>query len=450
MVLDNLQNSLRSALSKLTGATFVDEKLINEIVKEFQRALLQADVNVQLVFDLTNSIKAKAKEKAPAGLTKREQIVNIIYEELSVFLGGDKTGIRIEKKPFVIMLVGLFGNGKTTTAGKLAKYFKTRGNSVALISTDTWRPAAFEQLKQLASQVDVSVYGDPSLDDPAQIYAKYKDELLSHDIVICDTAGRDALSDELVEEISAIDDVVDADEKLLVIAADMGQGAQKQAQMFHDTVGVTGVVLTKLDGTAKGGGAMSACAVTGAPIRFIGTGEKIDALEEFKAKNFVGRLLGMGDIESLLEKAQLAVSQEEAEDMQKKLLKGEFTLIDMYDQLEAVKKMGPLSKVLDMIPGMGAGALPKDALEAQQENLEKWKIIMASMNKQELEDPGIVNNSRVERIAFGSGQKERDVRSMLKQHKQSKKLLKQLKGKGSEKKMKKMMQRMGSGGMPKL
>jgi signal recognition particle subunit SRP54 len=448
MVLDKLGDSLRGALSKLTGATFVDEKLINEIVKEFQRALLQSDVNVQLVFKLTNNIKTRAKEKAPPGLTKREQIINIVYEELADFLGGDSTGLSIDKKPYVIMLVGLFGNGKTTTSGKLAKYYKTRGKTVALISTDTWRPAAFEQLKQLGAQIDAPVFGDPTMDNPAKIYKKYESELLKHDVVICDTAGRDALSDELVKEITEIDDAVQADSKLLVIAADMGQGAQKQAQMFHDTVGVTGVILTKLDGTAKGGGAISACSVTGTAIKFIGTGEKIDALEEFKAKNFVGRLLGMGDLESLLEKAQFAISQDEAEDMQKKLLKGDFTLLDLYQQLEAVKKMGPLSKVLEMIPGMNAGSLPKGALEAQQENLEKWKYILNSMTKEELEVPEVLNNNRISRVANGSGQSEKDIRALVKQHRQSKKMLKQFKGKGSEKQMQKMMKRMG--GMPKF
>ena len=204
MVLDKLGDSLRSALSKLTGASHVDEKLINEIVKEFQRALLKSDVNVKLVFELTSTIKERAKQKTPPGLTKKEQIVNIIYEELAQFLGGESTGLHVDKKPFTIMLVGLFGNGKTTTAGKLAKYFKTRGKTVALISTDTWRPAAFEQLKQLGSQVDVPVFGDPSMDDPAKIYEKYEPELQKHDVIICDTAGRDSLNDELVTEIQDI------------------------------------------------------------------------------------------------------------------------------------------------------------------------------------------------------------------------------------------------------
>ncbi len=442
MVLDKLGENLRSALAKITGSSYVDEATIQEIVKEIQRALLQSDVNVKLVFALSSSIKEKAKEPTPPGITKKEQIINIVYEELALFLGGSRQGITLSKKPFVFMLTGLFGNGKTTSAGKLAKYYQVRGKKVALIGTDTWRPAAFEQLKQLGGQIGVPVYGDPSQKDPVKIYTQFKDKLAPYDVVIVDTAGRDALSDELVEEISAIDAVVQADEKLLVIAADVGQSAQKQAQMFHDTVGVSGVILTKLDGTAKGGGAMSACAVTGAPIVFIGIGEKIDAFEEFKPKNFVGRLLGMGDLEALLEKAKLAISEQDAQDLQKKLLKGDFTLIDLYQQMEAMKKMGPLSKVLDMIPGMGS-AIPKEALESQQESLSRWKHILNSMTKRELEEPEIIGVSRITRIAHGSAQSEHEIRTLLKQYKKSKKLMKMLKGKSDEKHMKKLMQKMG-------
>lgn len=331
----------------------------------------------------------------------------------------------------------------TTSAGKLAKYYQTRGKKVALISTDTWRPAAYEQLRQLGAQIDVPVFGDPKADNPAEIYKAFYPEMKDFDIIICDTAGRDALSEELVSEITEIDKAVDAHHKLLVIAADMGQSAQAQAQMFHDTVGVTGVIITKLDGTAKGGGALSACAVTGAQVQFIGVGEKIDALEEFKPKNFVGRLLGMGDLEALLEKAKLAMTEEQAQDISKKLLKGDFTLLDLHEQMAAMRKMGPLNRMLEMIPGMSSAQIPKEALAAQEESLERWKHIMHSMTKHELEEADKINNSRIQRISEGSGQPEKEVRAMIKQYKQSKKLMRMMKGKGSEKKMKKMMQRMG-------
>jgi signal recognition particle subunit SRP54 len=257
-----------------------------------------------------------------------------------------------------------------------------------------------------------------------------------------DTAGRDALNEELVTELKDVVKVVQADEVLLVMAADVGQAAEQQARMFHDAAGVTGVIITKLDGTTKGGGALSACAITKAPVKFIGVGEKVEALEEFKPKNFVGRLLGMGDLEALLEKAKEAINEDDAKDMQKRLLKGEFTLIDLYEQTEAMRKMGPLGKVMEMIPGMGSLQIPKEALAQQEVKLDTWKIVMGSMTKEELEDPEIISSSRVARIAKGAGREEKDVRELIKQHKQSKKLFKMLKGRGSEKDMKKMMQKM--------
>ncbi|HIH24135.1 TPA: signal recognition particle protein, partial [Candidatus Woesearchaeota archaeon] len=337
MVLDKLGDSLKATLRKLTGATFVDEKVIGELVKDIQRALLQADVNVQLVFSLTKSIKDRALgEKPPKGLGMREHVVNIVYDELVKFLGGDKTTVELTKKPFKLMLVGLFGNGKTTTCGKLAKHYKKRGVRVAMISTDTWRPAAFDQLKQLGAQIDIPVFGDKTLKSPAEIFKKFEKELSGYDLIIIDTAGRDALSDELITELDAINKAVRPDETLLVMNAVVGQSAQKQAQAFHDTCNVTGVIISKLDGTAKGGGALTACSVTGAPVKFIGVGEKIDDFEEFRPKGFVGRLLGMGDLESLLETAQEAFQHEDAEAMGARMLAGEFNLVDLYEQMQAM------------------------------------------------------------------------------------------------------------------
>jgi signal recognition particle subunit SRP54 len=432
MVLDKLGDSLKQTLKKITGASFVDEKLINELVKDIQRALLQADVNVQLVFSVTKSIKDRAlNEKPPKGITMREHVVNIVYEELVRFLGGDvnqdKPAIEMNHKQFKIMLVGLFGNGKTTTCGKLAKYYKKRGLRVALLSTDTWRPAAFDQLKQLGAQVDVPVFGDKTIKDPAKIFRKFEPEFKHYDLIIIDTAGRDALSNELITELSAINDAVKADETLLVMNADVGQAAQKQAQTFHDTCHVTGVVITKLDGTAKGGGALTACAVTGAPVKFIGVGEKIDDFEEFRPKGFVGRLLGMGDLESLLEKAQEAFDREDAEDVSKRMLAGDFNLVDLYEQMQAMRKMGPLSKVMSMLPGMGNLNIPKEAMQVQEEKLKQWKFIMDSMTRAELEDPEeTLNPARIERIAKGSGQSTNEVRALIKQYKQSKKMVARL------------------------
>ncbi len=428
MVLDKLGDSLRATLQKITGVGLVDEKIINELVKDIQRALLQSDTNVKLVFDLAKNIKERARQKAPAGITQREYLINIVYEEMVKFLGKETREIVISKKPTTIMLVGLFGSGKTTTCGKLARYYKKRGLKVAMIQTDTWRPAAFEQLKQLASDVGVDFYGEKNEKDPAVIYEKYSSKLKEYDLVLVDTAGRDALSDELIEELTSIHSVVGADEKLLVLSADIGQAAQKQAQMFHDTCAVTGVVVTKLEGTAKGGGALSACAVTGAPIMFIGIGEKTEDLEVFHPKRFVGRLLGMGDLETLLEKARDAISEDSAKDMTEKFMSGDFNLNDLYEQMSSMKKMGSLGKLMEMIPGMGSLKLPKDMIDVQEEKLEKWKFSMDSMTEEEKEHPDLFNSSRIERVSSGSGVPVREVRGLLKQFRQSKKMMKMFKG----------------------
>ncbi|MGV8169156.1 MAG: signal recognition particle receptor subunit alpha [Candidatus Nanoarchaeia archaeon] len=457
MVLDGLSSSLKNTLQKITKALFVDEKLINELVKDIQRALLQSDVNVKLVLELTKKIKERAlNEEVPKTVTKKEHLINIVYEELVNFLGkGEKLDFQTKIKdkrersekakevsPYKIMLVGLFGTGKTTTTGKLANYFKKRGIKVAVISTDTWRPAAADQLEQLSKNLNIQFFGDKTEKDPVKLYKKFEKELEKYELVIIDTAGRDALSDELIGELDKINKAVKPDETMLVLSADIGQAAEKQAQAFHDNCKVTGVIITKLDGTAKGGGALIACAVTGAPVKFIGVGEKTDDFEEFKPEGFVGRLLGMGDLEALLEKTREAITEEEAADMSKKMLKGDFNLIDLYDQMNAMKKLGPLNKVVDLIPGMGGMNIPKDLIKSQEGKIEKWKYLMDSMTKEELEDPEVISNTRVERISKGSGIPTTELRGMLKQYRQSKKMMKLLKPGASERDMQKMMQKM--------
>ena len=450
MVLDKLGNSLKSTLEKIASSVFVDEKLINELVKEMQRALLQSDVNVKLVFELSNKIKNRAlEEKAPSGITKKEHIINILYEELVQFLGGEGYKIEINKKPYKIMLVGLFGSGKTTTAGKLAKFFQKRAGRIAMIQLDMWRPAALKQLQQLGKKINVPVFGDEKLKDPVKIYKKFEKDLKEFDLVLIDTAGRDALSDELIDELNKINKTVKAHERLLVVSGDIGQAAENQASKFHDTCNVTGVIITKMEGTAKGGGALSACAVTDAPVKFIGVGEKINDLEQFNPEGFVSRLLGMGDITALLEKAQDAISEEDAQDLGKKFLKGDFNLIDLYEQMQAMKKMGPLSKIAELIPGMGQLKMPKGALDVQQEKLEIWRFIMDSCTKEELEDPELISGNRIERISKGSGRKIKEVRDLIKQFRQSKKMMKMFKG-GSMKNMDKMMKKFQGKGMPKF
>lgn len=446
MVLDKLGDSLKNTLNKIANAIFVDETLVNELVKDIQKALLQADVNVKLVFDLTQKIKNRVlKEEIPKNISKKEYLIHVVYDELVNFLGGPGSKIQINKKPFTIMLVGLFGNGKTTLAGKLANYYKKRGLKVCVITTDTWRPAAYDQLQQLAEKVQVTFFGIKKEKDPVKIFKNFEKEIKNFDLIIVDTAGRDALSDDLIDELNRINDAVKPDESLLVMSADIGQAAERQAVAFNDTCKVTGVVITKLDGTAKGGGALIACSVTKAPVKFIGIGEKIDALEEFKPEGFVSRLLGMGDLELLLEKTRDAITEEEAQDMGAKLLKGEFNLIDLYQQMQAMKKMGSLSKILELMPGFSGVKLPKEMLEVQEGKLEIWKHAMDSMTKDELSDPEIIDGKRVERIAKGSGVEVQEVRSLIKHYRQSKKLMKTMKGLDSEKGMEKMMQKLQKG-----
>lgn len=445
MVLEKLSESLKGTLSKIASSLFVDEKLVNELVKDVQKALLQSDVNVSLVLDLSKKIKERALNgELPPGLTKKEHLINIVYESLVEFLGGEKQELKIENKhPAKIMLVGLFGSGKTTTAGKLAKHFTKRGKKVALLGLDIHRPAAMDQLAQVGKSINVPVFIEKKSKDVAKIYGQFEPEFKNFDLIIIDTAGRDALSQDLIAELKQIHELAKPDESLLVISADIGQAAQAQAKSFHDAGAITGVIVTKMDGTAKGGGALSACAVTGAQIKFIGIGEKVDDFEQFNPKGFVGRILGMGDIEALLEKAKGAISEEDAKDIEAKFLKGEFTLIDLFNQMEAMSKMGSLSKLMEMIPGLGQLKLPKEALEVQEGKLKKWKHVMNSMTKGELEDPEIIDSNRIDRIANGSGVDGSEIRELIKQYRQSKKMVKMLKGTDSpEKLMKKFKGKM--------
>jgi len=447
MVLETLGNSLKNTLSKIAKAIFVDEKLINELVKDIQRALLQADVNVKLVFDLSNKIKERAlKEDTPAGLTKKEYLVKVVYEELVNFVGKEEGKIEIKSKPTKIMLVGLFGSGKTTQAGKLAKFYTKRGYKVALVGLDTHRPAAMDQIEQIAKKANVPVFLDKKEKNPLNILKKFEKEFNKYNIIIIDTSGRDALSKDLIEEIKNINKAVKPEENLLVISADIGQAAQKQAQAFNESCGITGVIVTKMDGTAKAGGALTACSATDAKIKFIGVGEKLDDLEVFRPEGFISRLLGMGDLEALLEKAEQAISKEDAEDLGKRFLKGEFNLIDLYEQMQAMSKMGPLSKITEMIPGFSQLKMPKEMLKVQEGKLKKWRFIMDSMSREELEDPDIISITRIDRIAKGSGTSTKEIRELLKQYRQSKKMAKLFKG-GSPKNMERMMKKFSGKGM---
>jgi len=429
-MLEKLSSSLKNTLSKVAKSIFIDNSLIEELVKDLQRSLLQSDVNVSLVFELSEKIKQRAlKEKPPKSVSPKEHLIKIVYEELINLFGKKSYEIKIEKKkPFKIMFVGLYGSGKTTTIAKIANYYTKKNYKVATLGLDVHRPAAPTQLKQLSDQINIPCYISKEK-DPIKIYKQFENEYKKYNILLIDTAGRDALSKDLIKEIESLNNLIKPDETLLVISADIGQAALEQAKKFHESCNITGVIATKMDGTAKGGGALTGAAATKAPIKFIGVGEKINDLETFDPTGFVSRLLGMGDLKALLEKVEGAISEEEAKDIGKKFLKGEFNLLDLYEQMEAMSKMGSLSKITELIPGFSQLKLPKDLLQVQESKLKKWKYIIQSMTKEELERPDeILNSSRMQRIAKGSGTTVKEVRELLKQYRQSKKIMKLMKG----------------------
>lgn len=435
MVLEGLGKSLRNVLGRIGSASSIDDELIKDICKDLQRALLEADVNVKLVLELTNRIKDRATNEPPAaGRSMKDHVSQIIYQEL-VRLVDNGEGIPL--KPQTIMMVGLYGQGKTTTTGKLALYYSKKGFSVGLIGADVYRPAALEQLKQLGEKVGVDVYGEPGESDAAGIVKrgleKFKDK---KKIVIIDTSGRHALEDDLIDEIKRIADVAKPDERILVLDSQVGQQAGPQAEAFHNAVDVSGVILTKMDGTAKGGGAISATAKTNARIVFIGTGEHIRDLEAFDANKFISRLLGMGDLSSLLELAREEIDDTEAmEKVAQAMMTGRFNLNDMYYQMVAVGKMGPLQKVMSMLPGF-SGMEDKIDYEASQKKLQIFRTIMDSMTNEEKEDPSIIKSKRIERIAYGAGVSSHDVKELLRQYNQTKKTVS---GMSKNRKMRKQM-----------
>src|SRR5512137_384410 len=429
MALDRLGSSLTDALKKVFRSSVVDEATVKELVRDIQRALLQADVNVQLVLGISKKIEERAlKEKVPPGISRREHVIKVVYEELTRFLGEKAVAVKFEPgKKKTIMLVGIQGSGKTTNAAKLARYFQKRGLKPALICADTFRPGAYAQLQQLANRINVPIYGDPKNNDAVKVVSEGMNQFPDKDLIIVDTAGRHKEERELIKEMKALEQRIKPDEVVMVIDGTIGQQALVQAKSFHEATPIGAIIVTKLDGSARGGGALSAVAATGAPIKFIGTGEKIEDIEAFVPARFVGRLLGMGDLETLLEKvkeAEIKVPQKKA----KAILSGKFTLTDMYEQFEAVKGMGPFRKVLQMLPGMSAN-VPDEMLSTAEDRLEKWRVIIQSMRPEEKENPKLFNYSRVKRVARGSGTSEKDVKELLKQYVMMRKMLKMFKRK---------------------
>jgi len=448
MVLDDLGSSLRSTLGDLRGQSRISEEDVEDVVREIQRSLIQADVDIALVRELSGNIEQRAlDEEPPAGTSPRDWVLRIVYEEL-VGLVGESTELPLEGQ--TILLAGLYGSGKTTTAAKMAWWFSKKGLRPAIIQTDTDRPGAYDQARQMADNAEAGFYGEPDGEDPVAIAEAGLEATADADVRIVDTAGRDGLDEELVEQIERIAGAVEPDRNLLVLDAAMGQSAKDQAQEFETAIGIDGVVITKLDGTAKGGGALAAVNETGSTIAFLGTGETVKDIERFEASSFVSRLLGMGDLDQLAERVERAMeeTQEEDEDWEPEdMLEGQFTLKDLRKQMEAMNRMGPLDQVMDMIPGLGGGMmdeLPEDAMDVTEERMRDFEVIMDSMTDEELENPRTIGANRTKRIARGSGKPEERVKELLRQHKMMDRTLKQFQGMGDAD-MERMMQQMQSG-----
>ena len=438
MGLDNLSNLLKDAMKKLAGNTVIDRAAVDELVRDLQRVLLSSDVNVKLVMQLSKSIKYRALDKdLPPGMNVREHVLRIVYQELVNLVNKEA---EFSLRPQKILIAGLQGSGKTTTTGKLCRYFQRKGLKVGAISADNFRPGAYAQLETFCKKINVPCYGDPKEKDAIKITRDGLAALKNVEVVIVDTAGRHALEDDLIEEITQINDMLKPDHRWLVIDAALGQAARDQAKRFYEAIGIDGVIVTKRDGTAKGGGAMSAVSETESGIVFIGNGETIEDLERFDANGFISRLLGMGDLKALVEKAEETIKPEDID--VNAMLRGKFTLKDMYKQLEAVQKMGTLKQVLSMLP-LGVMNLPSEALDGTADRMKKFRIIMDSMTTEELDEPSLINTSRMTRVAKGSGATVDEVRELIKYYKMMQKTLKGFRG--NRMAINKMMKQMSKG-----
>jgi signal recognition particle subunit SRP54 len=423
-VFQKLSESLHSALRKLSGSALVDEKAVKELTKDIQRALLQSDVNVQLVFELSKRIEEKAlSEKLPPGITRREHVIKVVYDELTWILGEKNVPLELSpSKPNVIILVGIQGSGKTTTIGKLGKLLK-KDYRTAIVAGDTFRVGAYEQLKQISDQIGVPLYGNSKEKNSIKLIKAGVEDFRKQQfqVILVDTAGRHKEESSLMKEMREIVGAVKPDEVILVLDGTVGQQAAAQAKVFKENTNIGSILVTKLDGSAKGGGALSAVAATGVPIKFIGTGEKMDDLEKFNPPSFVGRLLGIPDIEGLVDRVREAEVTPTKEQVQT-FLKGKFTLLDFLEQIKSFSKIGTLDKIVGY---MGLGPkMPKEAQEMAETRIAKWKAAMQSMTKEELNDPKIISGSRATRIARGSGTTPKDVKELVKQFYVSQKMMK--------------------------
>jgi len=442
---DTLSDKLQGALDSVKGQGKLTEKDVERAAREIRLALLEADVNYKVVKDFVKKVKDRAMgAEILESLTPAQQFVKIINEELTELMGSTANKLSFSPRPpTVILMVGLQGSGKTTACGKLASMLKSQGKSPAMVAADVYRPAAVDQLKSLGEQLDVPVYDEGTQADPVDIAKRglaWAREL-GRDVLIVDTAGRLHIDETLMDELVRIRKEVKPHNILLVLDAMTGQDAVNVAQQFQERVNFDGVVLTKLDGDARGGAALSVKAVTGKPVKFASTGEKLDAFEHFHPDRMAGRILGMGDVLSLVEKAEQAVDREKAEELEQRLRKSQFTFDDFLDQMQQVKNMGPLQNLLGMIPGLPMGKL-KD-LQVDEKALGRIEAIIQSMTAEERRNPDLITGTRRRRIAEGSGNDVQAVNQLLKQFKQMQKMVKQL---SSGKMPKNPFQMLGGGG----
>jgi signal recognition particle subunit SRP54 len=441
-MLDSLKNNLRNAIKKIVKSSGVDKEIIKELSKDVQRALLQSDVNVRLVLEITKQLEERSlNETPPPGLSRKDHIVKILYDELAKLLGKESSFDFKPGKQNKIIMLGIQGSGKTTVTAKLAKFLIKQGYTTGVIGADTYRPGALVQLRTMCGKSNVEVYGEEdNKNSPDIVKNGLKHfEGLPLDVIIIDTAGRHKEEKDLLAEMIQINKVAEPDLAILVIDGTIGQQCFNQAEAFHKIVPVGGIIITKLDSSAKGGGAIAASAATGAQIMYVGTGERIDDLEKFSPTRFVGRLLGMGDIQAVLDLAKRL--ENEGDDVRlKRISSGKMNMDDFFYQLEEVTKVGSLKGFLDNMPGL-SGMVKDEQLDQMEERVSKWRFIIQSMTKQEKADPDLINSSRVKRISRGSGWPEHEVKELLKNYKNSKDMMKASKGR----QMQGTLRRMGFG-----
>jgi len=437
LAFEGLADKLQQTMKKLRGAGKLNEKDVKDAMREVKMALLEADVSFKVVKDFINKVTERAVGQGVLeSLTPGQQVIKIVNEQMTELMGNTNSKIMFSSKPpTILMMVGLQGAGKTTSCGKLGLNLKKQGKNPLLVACDVYRPAAIKQLQVVGGQVGIEVFNMGDKVNPVDISKAAVAHALKNgnDIVIIDTAGRLHINEELMDELANIKENVKPTEILLVVDSMTGQDAVNVAESFNEKLGIDGVILTKLDGDTRGGAALSVKAITGKPIKFAGMGEKMDDLEPFHPDRMASRILGMGDVLSLIEKAQSAFDEKKALELEKKIRTQQFTFDDFLDQLQQMKKMGPLSSIIEMIPGMNAGKLK--GMEIDDKELVKVEAIIKSMTKKERQNPDIINGSRRKRIAAGSGTSIQDVNRVMKNFEQSKKMMKQFVG--MEKDMKK-------------